>query len=361
MKSATVEERSTATLHALNFKGEPCMELTDLVVECRLVSVTASTEVAGRVERTGQSECEVSYLPTIKGEHHLHIKVEGQHINGSPLSIHVNEKLSVQTIRGLIGPRGIAINQKNEVIVSANGEHRIYVFNSHAEKLLSFGTRGSGEGQFQGPLGIAVDNQGNILVADRDNHRIQKFTAEGKFLRAVGSHGFGAMNFCFPYGIAFNAISKKVYVLDALKHHVQVLNSNLNFSSVFGTSGEGEGEFKQPCDIACDSKGRVYIVDCESHCIHIFAANGQFLKELGRHGGALNRPMCVAVDISDMVYVSDSGKCCVSVFTSEGQLVKAVGREGKGNGEFVSPGGVAVDNNGVVFVCDRDHRIHIFL
>ena len=40
------------------------------------------------------------------------------------------------------------------------------------------------------------------------------------------------------------------------------------------------------------------------------------------------------------------------MFTSEGQFVSSFGRLGSQQGEFVNPTGVAVDNSGVVYVCD---------
>jgi hypothetical protein len=36
----------------------------------------------------------------------------------------------------------------------------------------SFGSFGSGAGQFNGPSGVAVDGSGNVFVADRGNNRI---------------------------------------------------------------------------------------------------------------------------------------------------------------------------------------------
>ncbi len=39
----------------------------------------------------------------------------------------------------------------------------------------SFGSQGSGNGQFSGPLGIAIDSSGNIYVADSKNNRLEKF------------------------------------------------------------------------------------------------------------------------------------------------------------------------------------------
>lgn len=74
----------------------------------------------------------------------------------------------------------------------------------------------------------------NILVIDRDNHRIQKLTAGGHFLTVVGSKGTGPLQFKQPCGIVFNSISKKVYVTDRDNHYIQVMNSDLTFSSIFG-------------------------------------------------------------------------------------------------------------------------------
>ena len=41
--------------------------------------------------------------------------------------------------------------------------------------ILSFGSKGSGDGQLAEPKGVAVDSAGNIYVADTQNQRIQKF------------------------------------------------------------------------------------------------------------------------------------------------------------------------------------------
>ena len=61
------------------------------------------------------------------------------------------------------------------------------------------------------------------------------------------------------------------------------------------------------------------------------------------------------------LYVSEEGNNRVSVFTSEGQLVTSFGRRGKGPGEFDDPRGLAVDNSGVVYVCDSgNNRVQLF-
>lgn len=53
-----------------------------------------------------------------------------------------------------------------------------------------------------------------------------------------------------------------------------------------------------------------------------------------------------------MVYISDVTNHCVSVFNLEGQFVTSFGKQGKGPGEFSYPHGLAVDDHGIVYVCD---------
>ena len=188
---------------------------------------------------TRQSQYEISYQPTIKGRHQLHIRVEGQHIRGSPFSVAVKlpvEKLGTQilTIGGVGKPRGVTINHRGEMVVTDMDSHRIHVLSPSGEKLWSFGTHGSSEGEFNQPGGVAVDGEGNILVADAKNHRIQKFTAGGQFLTAVGTEGSGPLQFAYPCDIA---ISGKVYVVDLRNHRIQVLNADLTFSHTFGKEG----------------------------------------------------------------------------------------------------------------------------
>ena len=85
-KSAIVGEMSTVVLQAVSFYGQPCEEPLQSL-ECELVSELSGAKTRGSVERKGQSRYEISYQPTIKGRHQLHVKVEGQHIGGSPFLI----------------------------------------------------------------------------------------------------------------------------------------------------------------------------------------------------------------------------------------------------------------------------------
>ena len=360
---ALIEERSKAILKVLNFEGKPCEEPFK-VLECELVCERTGTRARCRVKRKGQSQYEISYKPTIKGRHQLHIKAEGQHIRGSPFSVGVKmpvDKLGVPilTIDRLKSPWGVAVNGRGEVVVTEEDGHCVSVFRPNGEKIQSFGTRGSGHGQFQSPRGITVDSEGNILVVDGWNHRIQKFTAEGKFIAAVGTEGRGPLRFKYPYCITFNVNNKKVYVADRENSLIQVLNSDLTFFSIFGNYGTGKGEFYYPYGIACDSTGKVYVADTNNYRIQVFTPEGNFLRMFGLGVQQQALYYGVAIDTHDFVYVSELANSKVLLFTSKGRFVKSFGWGKKGPGKFLDPRGVAVDNSGVVYVCNSN-CVHLF-
>ena len=352
LEVASVEEKSTAILHAVNFKGEPCSQPISSS-ECELISEITGTTILGKVERIEQSKYEISYQPTIKGRHNLLFKVDGQHIRGSPFSVAVKSSIRnlgtpIHCINEVNGPYGVALDHKCQLVVSGFHDHCIHVFSPDGKKLLSFGSRGSGQGQFLHPMGVAVDKDGNILVVDSENNRVQKFTSEGQFLTSKEDLQLNG-----PSDVAFNTSNNKVYVTDTNNHRIQILNSDLTFS---GSFVRGKGKFEYPQRVACDSTGKVYVTSFNSHSVQVFTAKGKLLKAFSNSvWGELRALFGLAVQ-GGMVYVASNESHRVAVFTLDGQLVKAFGGHGRGPGEFQCPRGLAVDDTGVVYVCDMNNN-----
>jgi DNA-binding beta-propeller fold protein YncE len=82
-------------------------------------------------------------------------------------------------------------NHPTEMIAHPNGDiyvtdgyrnSRVHRFTSDGRLVASWGTPGSGPGQFHLPHSIAFDDSGTLYVADRANKRIQLFTPEGEYL-----------------------------------------------------------------------------------------------------------------------------------------------------------------------------------
>ena len=343
LKIAAVGEKFTVLLQVINIGGKPCE--SPIALECEFESTLIGTTASCSIVEKELGQYEITYQPTTKGRHQLHITIEGQHIEGSPFNVSVRspvEKLGapILTIREEIafrGPNAVAINQKGEMVVTGDS---VSVFDLNGKKIQSFGLLGS-----QYLSGVAVDSDGSILVVDHGHNVIRKLTSGGQLLTEV-------TNFSFPRDIAINPYNSKIYVVDS--NGVQILNPDLSISGLFH-----KAQFIHPWGISCDSTGKVYVADvCDNH-IKVFTPEGALLRTFGGRGqgiGQLHHPTYVVVDASDLVYVSEHRNFRVSVFTSEGEFVTSFGKMGEGPGEFNSPRGLAVDSNGIVYVCDSQNK-----
>ena len=360
-------EKATVVLHIVDQKGKACSTPVETLT-CELVSESSGEKIncsARKTEPSGQYE--ISYQATSGRRHQLHIKVEGEHIKGSPFPVTVKlpvQKLGtpIKTISGLKQPWGVTVNQRGEIIVAERFGYCISIFSPTGEKLRSFGSEGSGPGQFREPRGVTVDGDGNILVAGGD--RVQKFTSEQKFLTSVGSYGSKRLQFNHAFTAIISPTSKKIVVSEYLNDRVQVLNPDLTFHSIIGSYGSGNGQLKRPHDVAFDSAVNIYVTDSSNNCVKVFNSEGQFLRQFGKWGkgdGELNFPAGITIDSDDTVYVAESGNHRVSVFTHEGKFLTSFGSGGDGPGQFSSPRRITVDKNGMIYVADSDNnRVQIF-
>src|SRR5205823_6614231 len=84
-------------------------------------------------------------------------------------------------------PTDVAVAPTGEIYVSDGyGAARVHKFAADGKHLLSWGTRGTGPGEFNLPHSVWVDTPERILVADRENHRVQVFTSRGEYVEEWG-------------------------------------------------------------------------------------------------------------------------------------------------------------------------------
>ncbi|CAI7992656.1 E3 ubiquitin-protein ligase TRIM71, partial [Geodia barretti] len=127
----------------------------------------------------------------------------------------------------------------------------------------TFGSSGSGNGQFDKPFGVSCD-AGNVYIADTLNHRVQVFTADGEYIRQFEKRGSG------KNGIAMDS-SNIVYVSDSA-NNISVFTKEGHFLTSFGTQGNGPGQFNRPTGITISRNGVVYVCDCNNGRIQLFAS-----------------------------------------------------------------------------------------
>ena len=142
----------------------------------------------------------------------------------------------------------------------------------------SFGSAGSGNGQFSGPNGVAVDqSSGDVYVADSANNRIEEFGPSGAFIVAFGTHGTGDGQLSDPTEIAVdNSVSPAaVYVVDSGNNRVEKFTAaGVYLSQIDGTSAGSP--FGQLYGVAVGVTGDVWVYQASAE-IDEFDSTGAFL------------------------------------------------------------------------------------
>ena len=150
-----------------------------------------------------------------------------------------------------------------------------------------------------------------------------------------------------PFGVDFlpkpksGKLNKNVADLGAKKGH-------LNFPQHPG----------RPWGIAVAPNGHIFIADNRNDRIHVFDEQRKHIRvfgQLGSENGQLIYPRGIAVDADGLVYVCNCGNRCIEVFRMDGTFVEQFGV-----GHLSEPWGVTV-NNKQVYVADYGNcRISIF-
>lgn len=363
LKMAVVGERANANVYIIDKRGQDCTYTTK--VTCDGMHQITGKRVHCEAKKSTGNQYEIEYQPVTPGRHQLHIKVEGEHIQGSPFTVTVMKNLNtpIKIISKLNGPYGTSVNQRGEILVAEKKAHCVSIFSPEGVKLQSFGSEGLQPGNFKEPHGVAVSDNGDVIVTDY-NHRVQKFSNEYKLIKNVGKLGNGNLQFDHPLNVAISPTTKIIAVPEWGNYRVQILNPDLTFNSSIGNQGSGNGQFLKAYDVAFDSGGNVYVTDAENHCIQVFTPEGKFLRKFGKKGeghGELNYPAGMSIDSDDTVYVVNGHNHCVSVFTPEGEFLKSFGSRGDGPGQFDDPRVITMNKNGKIYVTERGNkRIQIF-
>lgn len=255
-------------------------------------------------------------------------------------------------------PTGIATDQMGNVYVADLLNNRIQKFDSNGNFLLKWGITGSGNGQFSGPTDITIDKNGNVFVADLFNSRIQKFDSNGNFISKWGTPGNGNGQFASPVGVATDHLGN-VFVVDEANNRIQKFDNNGNYLLKWGTGGSGNGQFNSSYGIAVDATGNVYVTEQENHRVQKFDNNGNYLTQWGTFGpgiGQLRFPAGIAIDKFNNIYVAESGGSRVQQFDNEGNYIGQWGSLGIADGEFYLILDVAISENGSTYFYTVDQN-----
>jgi len=183
-----------------------------------------------------------------------------------------------------------AFNQPTDVAWDSQGNSyfsdgyinsRVGKANARGEWVASWGSLGSGPGQFDTPHGIAVSPDDEIYVADRGNRRIQVFEPDGTYIREFivdvpvdtsrGAVTYGNAN---PNGTrgslapgAPDALcmtpgpNPVLFVGDLYPSRIYKVSLQGEVLGVYGQPGRNLGEFGWIHGIACPSEVEIWVAE----------------------------------------------------------------------------------------------------
>ena len=326
------------------------------------------------------------------------------------------------SIYGMDKPVGVTLSPEGDrlYVAETGGERLIRMFDTDGTPITTFAPPRTRSGE-RSPVYLETDKNGRLFVTDRLQHAIYIYGRDGSYLDMIVSPDLSLSNYVdgrtgglqLGSSYVYNAFQDNVYyqafgeeeitlpapdrmiqwaplglyiddennlfVTDATEDKNRVLEFSLPdepvlvswegiqlLQSDFGTSGQGQGQFLFPNDVAVDSQGRIYISDGNNGRISVWDKDKNFLFNFsgGTADGSLSLPRGIFIDHRDRLFVVDAVGQNVKVYDvaqDELEFLYAFGDWGIDDGLFNYPNDIVVDENGRLYIVDRENnRIQVW-
>lgn len=279
-------------------------------------------------------------------------------------------------------PLGAAFGEDGRIYVADTGNNRVCVFDRRGRFLFEFGGFGVGKplpgarktwtpGKLNYPVGIDVDDAGNVYVADFRNDQIHVFDSEGTYIssfpentRPTGKGSSGQDG----QGIAVTDVTvfgDRVYATDT--YQVFVFTSTGELIAQFGKPGGGPADLDHPNGVAVGPDGTVYVSDSNHNRIVAFDRRWRFSWNLGTPMGitkektdsefGLPRGLAVADDGS--IFVADAFNFEIVHVSAEGKVLARYGERGVEAAQLNFPNDVDVRRNDLLVTDKENDRVQV--
>jgi hypothetical protein len=293
-------------------------------------------------------------------------------------------------------PCGVGVDGSNNVFVADTANHIIrkitpagLVTTVAGNPGVTGTNNGSGtQARFNLPRSVAVDSDGALYVADMGNQLIRKITLAGTVSTFAGQAGiYGrldgtgtAAQFANPAGVALDA-AHALFVADYGSSHIRQITPAAAVTTLAGSALgylDATGivaRFTSPMGLTVDATGNLIVADTMNNLMRKITQAGVVTTLAGvgpgHEDGAVGvarfySPGGVALDAQGNLYVADTYNDTLRKITPAGlvsTLAGTAGSWGTNNGtgavaQFSNPAGLAVDTAGQVFVADEfNHAI----
>lgn len=223
-------------------------------------------------------------------------------------------------------------------------------------------------------LSVAISRTGELLVSGSTT--VSVYNQQGIRIKQFGT--FGLAN-----GIAVNNKTGDIFVVDSLNNSVQVFNPDYTPKQItstgnsFGTSGIGDGQFRQPTGISYEkSADQIAVVDSRNGRIQFFTTTGQFVKKIGSlsvgygpdtfMNPLFRSPQAITFEYNanqslKRMYVLDTFQSTVYALDGNtGEFIRFIGSYGISGGKLIAPSDVLMDKNSRLLVANGTGTLKLF-
>ena len=234
---------------------------------------------------------------------------------------------------------------------SVNG--RVQLLNPDGTLASSWGSPAPGPTILPDPVAVAFDAGGNAYVLDRRRSRIIVFARGDRAARCARSaRRAAARASCSTRRRWRSTAAAPSYVADSGNERIARFGTGGSYLGATTGVGDGRG-------IAVSPTARAPTSPPPSHRIEVYDPSGSEIDEFGGEGskiGKLESPGQIALDAAGNLWVADRGNNRIQEFGPDGERLGAFGVRGVGLGEFVHPSGLSLDCNGMLTVTDSDNN-----
>lgn len=176
-----------------------------------------------------------------------------------------------------------------------------------------------------------------------------------------------------PHDVKLGAATSVVWTEE---DHLILFNRGPNPLMEFDPRGRllrtwGQGEYLRPHGMRLDPQGNIWTTDVNGHTVRKMNLDGDVLLTIGTHGeagepedGLLFEPTDLTINAEGEVFVlvgHGRGTPQLLKYDRQGNFMMKWGGPGTGPGQFDTPHSIVVDDEGLIYVADRQNRrIQIF-
>ncbi len=257
------------------------------------------------------------------------------------------------------GIHDLAIDNQGFIYVVSTYGH-LYKLDSNGGFINKYDL-GEVDSSINNPSSIFFDSsKGNLLITAADSDKVFRISTNIQLIASYGSSGSGNGEFSRPWSTYVDH-NGKIYVTDENNSRVQVFNSNFQYQFQISRWNNDESGFDAVKDVIVLSDGTITVTSQNANTIEQFDYSGNHIRTFGYDGTGdsnLKGPQYMVKDSNDNIYVSTWGKnFAIKKFSSTGSFLQALTNASITTPKLFEPIDVDFDSNGNMYVLDHERVI----